>query len=80
MGSKRLTLKDIDQHLSQQDKEQFTLVPFSVGGSIVLVASSLWIHQLSGFAFWIICLFLLLCGLGLMAYARWMQVVFIKKG
>lgn len=71
MKNKRLTLKDIEEHLRRQDKLAFVPI-FVFGCSIFLMAAGLFIQKLSGLDFLMVYLFLLVCGLMLILYASYM--------
>jgi len=76
--SNEITLKDIEEHLKQQDRrvKRATYFAGSVfGSSIILVAVSLWIGRtvLSTDAFYWTYIFLLVCGFGFMSWCWYKQ-------
>jgi len=77
-GSNETTLKDIEEHLKQQDRQTQRMIYFAgaaFGASIVLVAASLWIGRfvLSPTAFYWQYIFLLVVGFGVMFWCWWKQ-------
>lgn len=70
---KRLTLKDIEKHLQQQDRQMARAPYVSVilfGFSIVLVGLSLVVAKVTDIELFWLYIFLTFCGFGLVNWAR----------